>query len=671
MYKKFADLGIVHKYKGVIAIGLVTRIALAVFIFPKLAENLYLPFFYSQSHPFDFSVIQNNLQSQETPFPYGLPMYIIFLPVFIAVKISASASFTVPVIIALGIISIIPDFLIMRILIKQNSDFKVLLLWVFSPIVLWSTYHAGQTDLWPALMLLGSCYLLLIKKRFRSSGALLGLAIGCKYGVAIVLPFILVFMLDNPRYKKLMSKYLVSALLVAFACYIPALYSSEFRQLILESEMKSQVLSLYIDFHGFQFYLVPVIYLLLLIWIYRAGRTTTTVLVIFLSVSIVSITVLTPAAFGWVIWSLPVLLVFLDIQTSRLVWVLGIFQALYFLSKSDIFEVIGYSMNSQALSILSTVLTVFTVFLLIRVLQHGVAQGDIYQLALKPFSVAIAGDSGVGKDSFAKSILSAFGDESTSVICGDDFHLYERGDFVWGSNSHLNPRMNNLHHWSQDISKAMRREQYKSKEYDHTNGRFSKTGVKKKSDLVISQGLHALYPEVSKNIDAKIFLEMETELRLLLKMQRDSTERNRTKEEVFGQLKTREPDYVKFIEKQRDESDLIIRFISDDNQKVRVVEISSSNENSIVKLMEISLLTYSPESLIHKEFTQNTSIMIDSSFVDAKSVEAILKHKLSSYDQFFPIEPRISSGVSGILQLVTFLLLEQRRGIGGGSDDRN
>jgi hypothetical protein len=104
---------------------------------------------------------------------------------------------------------------------------------------------------------------------------------------------------------------------------------------------------------------------------------------------------------------------------------------------------------------------------------------------------------------------------------------------------------------------------------------------------------------------------------------------------------------------------------------VRVVEISSPNENSIVKLLEISLLTYSPESLIHKKINQNTSITIDSSFVDGKSVEAILKHKLSSYDQFFPVEPRISSGVSGILQLVTFLVLEQHRGIGGGSDEKN
>jgi len=137
MYKKFTDLGITHQIKGLIAVGVVTRIALAAVILPKLSGDLFLPFFHSQSHPFDFSVVQNNLQAQDSPFPYGLPMYIVFLPVFIAVKISASASFTLPVILALGMVSIIPDYLIMRILINQKSDFRVLLLWVLSLIVLW------------------------------------------------------------------------------------------------------------------------------------------------------------------------------------------------------------------------------------------------------------------------------------------------------------------------------------------------------------------------------------------------------------------------------------------------------------------------------------------------------------------------------------------------------
>jgi uridine kinase len=665
MHKKLTDLGMKLTLTRILAFGLLTRILLVFLFVPKLTEELFFPFLYDQSNPFDFTAVNNHMVLEQSPFPYGLPMYLVFLPVHLVIKVYAATSITYPVMMAIGAIAVIPDFIIMRMLVAAKADVKVILLWILSPIVIWSSYYLGQTDLWPALLLLISCHLLLNKNKYWSAGSFLGLAIGCKYGVAIVLPFILIFMLDNPRYKRQIRKYLTAALVVAAGSYFPAFYSKEFRHLILESEVKFDTFSLFIDFQGFKFFLVPAIYLLLLVWIYRAGRTTTRVLIIFLSVSIVSISILTPSAFGWVIWSLPALLVFLNIKTSRLVWVLGIFQSLYFLAKSDLINRSKISTNGQLESVTNTILVVFTIFLLIRILQHGVAQGDKYQLAVKPFTVAVAGDSGVGKDSFARSIVSAFGAESTTVICGDDFHLFERGDFIWGSNTHLNPRMNNLHQWTRDISMAVRREHYQSQEYDHANGRFRQIGITKKSDLVISQGLHALYPHLSVGFDAKIFLEMEKELRLSLKMQRDTTQRGRTRDEILVQLEARSTDYTKYIEKQREDADFIIRFIPDSEMNFKFIELSTSNDDLVLNTLQNGLLTYCPESLVFSEFQLEKTLKIDVTLIESASVESILRANLNSYEQFFPAKPNFSKGVNGLIQVTTFLVIEHRRGTNG------
>ena len=662
MHKAIVSLGIKPIVRIILGIGLALRVLIAIFVFPRISQEYFLPFFQLQGNPFDFSATLTEEYSGTSPFPYGLPMYFVFLPVYLTIKLMNSASFSIPIKAALFIVAIVPDYLIARFLIKLKLDFKVLVLWIFSPIVLWSTYYSGQTDLWPAYLFLASCYLFLEKKKYHQAGALLGLAIGCKYGLMIVLPFILVFMLDNPRYKNQIRQYLTTALLISGLCYTPILFSENFRSLVFGSQTTTRILGLYIDLQNFKFYLVPATYLLLLVWIYRAGRTTAKVLIIFLSVSIVSIALFTPGVFGWVIWSLPTLFAFLDIKTSRLLWVLAAFQLIYFAAKSEIFENIDFISSTWVHSGLNTTLTVFTVFLLIRLLQHGVRQGDIYQLAEKPFSVAIAGDSGVGKDTFATALINAFGEESSSVICGDDFHLFERGDFVWGNHTHLNPRMNDLEHWSHDISKAVIRERYKTQEYDHENGRFTKTKVTLKSDLVISQGLHALYPQTGSAVDAHIFVEMDFALRLSLKMERDIKNRNRTKEEVMKQLSDRENDYLKYIEIQKHNADLEIKFLENVNLQVQLVEITSNKSSKLLDIITSEILAHAPEALIYDEQISHNSVRIDTAFLESATVESILRKQLHSYDQFFPREPKFSSGVNGFLQLTTFLAIDNYRG---------
>jgi uridine kinase len=523
-----------------------------------------------------------------------------------------------------------------------------------------SSYYSGQTDLWPAFGLLLSAYLLLVKRNFFVAGLSLGIAIGFKYGVMLVIPFIIVFMFDNPRYKKSFSKLLSATALTVTVSYLPAVFSSDFRELILWGNTEKDILALSIDLSGFKLYLVPATYLLLLVWIYRAGRTTAQVLVVFLSVAVISIATLTPASFGWVLWAFPTLLAFLSFTDRKLFWILGVFQVVYFIAKSEVVKAKITDDSEWFYSTINSILLIFSAVLMVRILQHGVKQGDVYRLASQPFSIAIAGDSGVGKDTLANSISNAFGKEAATVICGDNYHLYERGDYVWGSHTHLNPKMNDLRLWALDLNEAAHRNSLQSKEYDHAVGRFLSIGIDQKSDLLISQGLHANYRELSRDLDATIFIEMEDELRLHLKMQRDTSQRNQSKEQILKQLHSRKSDYERYITTQKATSDVCLRFISNNELTVRLVEITTINLPGFHQELLNTFITFFPETIM-KDSQEFDSLTLDSFFIEKSSIESALRKNLLSYDQFFPVEPIVGDGTKGLMQLVSFMLIDYKR----------
>ena len=639
----------------------VVRVIAAVMVTPVLAERLFLPHFLEQSNPFDFSIDGEHSDVGESPFPYGLPMYFVYLPVYLAVKISNSADFNLLTGFAVFAITIVADYAIFKILRTREFEPRVLLLWCLSPIVLWSAYLIGESDLWPALFFLISCRYLVDKESAGKAGVFLGIAIGCKYGLILVIPFALVYLLDNPRYKNQFKLYLASSISTAAICYLPAAFSEGFRDLVFKSELASKTLEIGLDFGSFKFYFVPALYLVLLVWIYRAGRTTPQVFTIFLSVAVISTVLFTPAAFGWILWVLPTLLIYLDVKKSDLVWVFALFQLIYLISKSSISEKFGLGNLEWFNSISQTLLTVYSLLFLMRILQHGVTQGDIYSLAKKPFSVSISGDSGVGKDSLTGTLQEAFGIETTTVICGDNYHLFERGDFVWGSKTHLNPQMNDISQWKKDLSFAKNRETFITREYDHTKGRFTTARSSKRADLVISQGLHANYGELCRSSDASIHLEMDDELRVHLKLARDVNSRNRSKEDVIRQLEARKEDFEKFINVQRGESDLTIRFLQGDELEVRFIEISSLGHSKIISDIYNEILTHCPDALIQIDGEKKSVIRIDCGQISPAFTEVSLKNLLIGFRQFFPTLPTFKGGVQGVLQLVVFRTIEFNR----------
>lgn len=196
-------------------------------------------------------------------------------------------------------------------------------------------------------------------------------------------------------------------------------------------------------------------------------------------------------------------------------------------------------------------------------------------MIIKPQIIGIAGESGVGKSTIAEIVSLFFGKENTIILSTDDLHRWERSNINWNLFTHLNPDANNLDLGDlhiQDLSNN--RPIYRSK-YSHSTGYFEppvKVGPK---DIIIIEGLHAFYTDISKKIiTLKIFIDTDEELRSHWKIIRDTEERGYKYNVVLETIYKRKSDAVKIRDSQLLFADVVITIIP----KNKILYLGDKNE---------------------------------------------------------------------------------------------
>ncbi len=223
-----------------------------------------------------------------------------------------------------------------------------------------------------------------------------------------------------------------------------------------------------------------------------------------------------------------------------------------------------------------------------------------YRILLSSCNIfAIAGDSGSGKSTLGKLLKTCF-NNSFMLEC-DRYHKWERGDHNWKTYTHLNPEANFLEKMVDDIFDLKVGKQIYHVDYDHKTGKFTDQEIIDPSDNIIICGLHSLYTHQDNPYNLKIFIDTDTTLKTKWKIKRDVLERGHPLENVLLQIEKRRDDYERFILPQRENSDLIINFFTDedlnlddlntqDNIKLRLLIDKKYNINKALKY----LMTYVP-----------------------------------------------------------------------------
>ncbi|MBW5445132.1 uridine kinase [Cohnella sp. CFH 77786] len=178
--------------------------------------------------------------------------------------------------------------------------------------------------------------------------------------------------------------------------------------------------------------------------------------------------------------------------------------------------------------------------------------------------IGIAGGTGSGKTTVARSVIDRLGSDKVTFISQDNYYK---------DNTHLSmeerEKINYDHPLAFDMELLVQhlhllkaRRSVQAPLYDftiHTRS-ATETVALEPNNIVILEGLHVLFDEKLREVlDIKVFVDTDPDVRILRRVVRDIEERGRSIQSIHDQyLNTVKPMHEAFIEPSKKYADLII-----------------------------------------------------------------------------------------------------------------
>jgi uridine kinase len=177
--------------------------------------------------------------------------------------------------------------------------------------------------------------------------------------------------------------------------------------------------------------------------------------------------------------------------------------------------------------------------------------------------IGIAGGTGSGKTTVARSIINKLGSTNVTLISQDNYYLHH-SDLTFEERERINYDHPNTFENSlllQHLSQLRNGHSVDIPIYDFS--RFARSQETIRVDvkpIVLLEGIHVLTDEEIRGaLDIKVFVDTDPDVRILRRLSRDIHERGRTLQSVFDQyLTTVKPMHDAFIEPSKKYADIII-----------------------------------------------------------------------------------------------------------------
>ena len=177
--------------------------------------------------------------------------------------------------------------------------------------------------------------------------------------------------------------------------------------------------------------------------------------------------------------------------------------------------------------------------------------------------IGIAGGSGSGKTTVAQVILQRVGPDRISFLQHDAYYkdlsglpLAQRTEVNFDHPNSLDNEM--LIHHIQALKAGQKAD---VPVYDFsTHSRTDRTFEVQPRPVILVEGILIFAePELRRLFDVKIFVDTDSDIRFIRRLQRDITERGRTTESVIKQYQTTvRPMHLEFVEPSKRYADVII-----------------------------------------------------------------------------------------------------------------
>lgn len=656
-------------------VGIVIRCVAIAFGDTLPLEQWYAPFLQAGVSGLNFdpwSLWMAQEGSSIVAFPYGLAMWLVFLPLSLVCSI-----FGLSIHVAYFLSLAACDFIILVTLQRlTNCTSKIiLLLYWLSPITIVGTYYLSLNDLVPAMFLV-LAILQLKRQRFFTCGCFFAAAVSAKLSMLIALPFLAIYLYHNKSLRYVLGYFLVGVLSAALLLFLPVALSPSGTNMVFSTPGAYKLFQLYIPLGDTtSIYVIPLVYILMVYALWRIRRPNFELLTTMLGVAFLGFVLLTAGLPGWFIWSIP-FLVYYQIQSGRLAkfftFIFSITYAATYLSPPILSHFFRLNFPNHQVNVdflLQTLVFAIGLILLIRICRESIYKNDYFRSSKTPFAMGIAGDSGAGKDTFVNALEEVFGAHSIARISGDDYHRWDRHKPMWTVMTHLNPAANDLERFAEHLMRLVDGKYINSSHYDHATGKMSKPRKIVSNDFILASGLHALLmPTLRRCYDLSVYLDMDEGLRRYLKFRRDVAERGHTPDKVRQDIERREIDSEKFIRVQCQFADLVFSVQPDADilqnyteldkiprLKLRVSSRIDYNVQSLSRVLS-GVFGLHVDSLSNPQFESVVCVDGDMGAEDVAMAAAIL---CPSIFDFIDIYPRWNDGMLGIMQLVTLMHISQ------------
>lgn len=176
--------------------------------------------------------------------------------------------------------------------------------------------------------------------------------------------------------------------------------------------------------------------------------------------------------------------------------------------------------------------------------------------------IGVAGDSGCGKSTFLRRLADLFGEEMITVICLDDYHSLDRKQRKEVGVTALNPKANNFDLMYEQIKALKEGQSIQKPIYNHETGMIDPAEVVHPNRIIVIEGLHPMHDErVRALLDFSVYLDIDDEVKIAWKIQRDMAERGHTYEDVLAAINSRRPDFEAYIDPQKQHADVVIQIL--------------------------------------------------------------------------------------------------------------
>ncbi len=177
-------------------------------------------------------------------------------------------------------------------------------------------------------------------------------------------------------------------------------------------------------------------------------------------------------------------------------------------------------------------------------------------------TIGIAGGTGSGKTTITKRIMERFGDD-VSVINHDNYYK-AHNEMTYEERSQLNydhPDAFDTDLMIRDLQMLKCGEEVHSPVYDFTiHNRSQETKLIRPAKVIIVEGILILAdPQLCQEMDIRVFVDTDADVRILRRIVRDVNKRGRTLESVVDQyLTTVKPMHEAFVEPSKKNAHIII-----------------------------------------------------------------------------------------------------------------